>query len=105
MRPDKRISTKSTRRGNVDYPSAEASSVLHLPSGDSILAAVNMFRVAGSSVSKAAEIMPLMHFLCCSNDEAKAVAESVEEHAVSMLIAGPVLKMRVYRYVNIEFDI
>lgn len=72
------------------YPSAEASSVLHRPSGDSMLAAVNMFKVAGSKVNNAAVIMPLEHLPCWSMEAAKAVAESVEEHAVSMLIAGPV---------------
>lgn len=75
----------------MTHPSADASKVLHLPSGDNILAAVNIPSVEGSNVSKQAVIMPLSHFPCCSILEAKDVADSVDEQAVSILIAGPAM--------------
>lgn len=78
--------------GNVEvltYPSAEASSVLLRPSGDSIPAAVSILRVAGSSVSNAAVTIALEHLPWRSKEPAKDVADSVDEQAVSMLIAGP----------------
>ena len=55
-----------------------------------MLAAVSIFKVPGSRVSNAAVMSPCSHLPCRSRLEAKDVADRVEEHAVSILIAGPV---------------
>ena len=59
------------------------------PSGASMPAAVNMTRVAGSSVSRAAVTNPRPHLPRCSMEAARAMADSEEEQAVSMLTDGP----------------
>lgn len=52
-------------------------------------AAVSITRVAGSRVSSAAVMMPLEHSPKCSMFPARDMAESEEEHAVSILTDGP----------------
>ena len=72
------------------HPSAAASSVLHRPSGASMLAAVSIPMVLGSRVSRAAVITPLAALPPCSKRLVRAAADREDEQAVSMEIAGPV---------------
>ena len=59
-----------------------------------MLAAVSMTRVEGSRVSKAAVMMPCLHFSSLSIDAARDMADRDEEHAVSMLTEGPASKIQ-----------
>jgi hypothetical protein len=54
-----------------------------------MLAAVSMAMVCGSSVSSAAVRIPRAHFPRRSISAIMDAPESDEEHAVSMLMAGP----------------
>ena len=71
------------------HPSAPASSVLQRPSGASMLAAASMPMVRGSSVSSAAARSARAAFPARMRFAASETAASDDEHAVSMLMAGP----------------
>ena len=71
------------------YPSAAASRVLQRPLGASMLAAVSMPMVAGSSVTRAAVTRQRPALPSFSSAHARLVADRDEEQAVSMDRAGP----------------
>ena len=75
--------------GATSYPSAAESRVLQRPSGASILAAASMPIVAGSRVHSAAVNIPCAHVPRCSMPATIDVPDRDDEHAVSMLTAGP----------------
>ncbi len=80
--------TRLTRWEDTD-PSAAESRVLQRPSGASMLAAASMPIVAGSNVHSTAVRTARPHTPRCSMLAIMEVPESEDEHAVSMLIAGP----------------
>lgn len=84
----KRAKVKLT--ASESHPSAEASSVLHRPSGASMDAAASMPMVWGSSVSSDAAAMARLALPPRRSDAARAIDAREEEQAVSMLMAGPV---------------
>ena len=83
------VMTSTSHPSARTYPSASASSVLHLPSDASIPARWNMAVVCARRVRFTPLVTAVVHSLSQMALEPRCAATSEDEHAVSTLKAGP----------------
>src|ERR1043165_531607 len=86
---DRRLSTTTPQPSPRTKPSAAASNVLHLPSAANMRARLKLIEISGLSMRLTPPAKARCVSFICRLLQAKSIATSEDEHAVSTVILGP----------------